>query len=29
MIAVYINDFDFDEPITVRIHHLKRFPVAG
>ena len=26
---IYVNDFDFDEPIAVHIRHSKRFPVAS
>ena len=26
---IYVNDFDFDEPIAVHIRHSKHFPVAG
>ena len=26
---IYVNDFDFDQPIGVHILHSKRFPVAG
>ena len=26
---IYVNDFDFDEPIAMHIRHSKRFPVAG